>query len=154
MVSNPSTYVTKLKQLGFKKIIFHFQSLDSTEEINSLIKKIKKEGLQPWIALNPNVPTKSIFPFLFDVSGVLFMGVFPGEEKQKFIGSVYKKIKLLKKVNSRMSIQVDGGANKKTIKKLAKLGVNYINSGSYISNAENPKQALAELNNIYKKNKK
>jgi len=151
MVKNPKPLIIKLKQKGFQKIIFHYSALKDTQKINYLIKFIKDQKMQSWIAINPEVKVESILPFFFEVHGVLFMGVHPGEEHQKFIGDVYRKIKLLKKINTSIIIQVDGGVNDKTTKKLAKLGVNYINSGSYISNSENPKKVYIKLNNIYAK---
>src|SRR3989344_5043090 len=75
-----------------------------------------------------------------------------------------KKIKQLKlsawlAINPQVSIkkikvQIDGGVNDKTLVLLAKLGVNYINSGSYISDSKNPGQTLKKLNNLYEKYKK
>lgn len=154
MVSDPKNYVQKLKQKGFKKVIFHFSSLSNTEEINALLKLLKKNKFAPFIAINPEIEVESIIPFLFEARGILFMGVHPGEEQQKFIRSTYKKIKLLRKINKNIEIQVDGGVNEKTIKKLAKLGVNYVNSGSSISEAENPREQLKKLNVLFNRYKK
>jgi len=79
------------------------------------------------------------------------MGVHPGKEKQSFIPSVLKKIKKLKKLSPKTLTQVDGGANPKTIKQLAKIKVDFINSGSYITNSPDPKKTIKELNSLFKK---
>lgn len=154
MVSNPRIYIQKLKQKNFQKVIFHFSALKTTNEINSLITLIKSKSLEPWIAINPEIRVEKIVPFLFEVRGVLLMAVHPGKENQKFIRSTYKKIKLLRKINSKIKIQVDGGVNEKTTKKLAKLRVNEINSGSFISDAENPRAQFQKLNALFRKNSK
>jgi len=147
MVLDPQKNLTKLKSLGFSKIIFHFES--TKKETPKIAQKIKSLRLKPWIAINPRTPVEKVLPFLKELSGVLFMGVVPGKENQTFISTVLKKIKTLKKLSPRTKIQVDGGANPKTIKKLAKLGVNFVNSGSYISDSENPKKTVKELNSLF-----
>ena len=151
MTLNPDKHLKKLKSLGFTKVIFHFQEASNPQ---LTIQKIRMLNLQPWIAINPEVRIKQILPLLPKVNGVLFMGVHPGKEKQSFISSVYEKIRELRKIIKKISIQVDGGADEKIISKLAKLGVGHINSGSYVSSSENPKQAYKKLSDIYKKYRK
>jgi len=148
MVDHPKTYLKKLAQLGFKKVIFHLESKDNPQET---INKIKSLKMQPWLAINPKTPIKKTLPLTNQVKGILFMGITPGKEHQTFLPSVYKNIAALRKQKPKLKIQVDGGANEKTIPKLSKLGVNYINSGSYISSSENPKQAYKKLSILLKK---
>jgi ribulose-phosphate 3-epimerase len=151
MVSDPEKHISKLKQKGFKKIIFHLESQEHSYDVEELIKKIKKHKLEPMIAINPETKVERVLPFLLQIKGVLFMGVHPGREHQKFINKVYKKIKLLKKIHKKTKVQIDGGANPGTIKKLAKMGVDYINSGSYISESKNPKGEFKKLSLLHKK---
>src|SRR3989344_9057099 len=147
MIQNPLPLIKKLKQKGFNKIIFHVES-ENTEKTLSLIKQNK---LFSFIAINPETKLEKILPYLSKVNGVLFMGVHPGKEHQKFIPSVYKKISQLRKLNKKIKIQVDGGDNDKTIPKLARRGVNNINVGSYISNSEAPRETLKKLNDLFRK---
>lgn len=145
MVENPEDWISKLTKKGFKKIIFHYSS---TNDVRNVIGKVKKENLFCWIAINPGVGVKKIFEFLGDVGGVLFMGVKPGKEHQDFIPNVFDKIKELRKFDKKIKIQVDGGVNEKNIKKLVKIGVNNFNSGSFISNAEKPKENFKKLKDL------
>jgi ribulose-phosphate 3-epimerase len=151
MCDYPQKRIPKLKRLGFKKIIFHYSA---PINISQVIARARNHKLSPWLAINPNIPVKKILPYLKQVDGIFFMGVFPGKEKQSFVQRVYTKIKQLRSLNKKIKIQVDGGANEKTIPKLAKLGVNYINSGSYIENSDNPKNAFKELNALFRKHSK
>ena len=146
MTQNPEKYIPQLKKKGFKKIIFHIEATKNPEKI---IKKIRAIKLTLFIAINPETPTEKIIPYLEKVNGILFMGVHPGKEHQSFIPDVYKKIAQLRSQNKKIPIQVDGGATPQVIKKLVKLKVNYINSGSYISDSENPRQALKKLNAVF-----
>ncbi len=151
MVKNPEKYLEQLNQKGFSKVIFHIESTKSPKKVIELIDSF---NLLPYIALNPETPTERVFPFLSKIKGVLFMGVHPGKEHQSFIPEIYEKIKLLKSVNKAVKIQVDGGVNEIVIKKLAKLNVNYINSGSLISESLNPKQTYKKLTALSKEPKK
>ncbi|MEK6843846.1 MAG: ribulose-phosphate 3-epimerase [Nanoarchaeota archaeon] len=144
MTINPGKYLLLLKKKGFKKIIFHYEAIQEGKII-SIIKKIKSNNMKAIIALNPETQINNIIPFLNKISGVLVMGVYPGKENQKFISKVYEKIKGLRKINKKINIHVDGGVNLSNIKKLKMLGVNCINSGSFISNSIDPKRALRHL---------
>jgi ribulose-phosphate 3-epimerase len=149
MVSNPHSYIKKLKQKGFKKIIFHYESKNPEKTLQ----EIKRLKLILYLAINPETKLEKVIPFILRVKGVLFMGVHPGKEHQDFIPGVYAKIKKFRERYPKLKIQVDGGANDKTIVELAKLGVNYINSGSYVYNSKSPGQTLKKLNNLYNKYK-
>lgn len=148
MCFNPEKYIQALKKKGFKKIIFHYESTNSQEKI---IAAIKKKKIQVYIAVNPETPVEKIFPYLEITSGILFMGVHPGKEHQNFISAVYKKIFQLRKINKKIKIQIDGGVNTKTASRLAKLGVNNINSGSFISESKKPREEFKKLNLAFKK---
>jgi len=151
MTEYPQKRIPKIKRLGFKKFIFHYSAVKKPEQV---IQRAKNHKLAVWIAINPKTPVEKIIPLLPMLDGVLFMGVVPGHENQSFIPSVLKKIKTLRKISPKTKTQVDGGATPKIVKKLAKLGVTYVNSGSYISSSENPKQAYKKLSALYRKYKK
>lgn len=146
MIKNPERYLQKLKSKGFKKVIFH---LESTANPQRVAKKITTLGMIPFVAINPETAVKNLSELTF-VKGILFMGVHPGKEHQKFINEVYKKIKNFRANNLNLLVQVDGGATPGVIRKLAELKVDFVNSGSYISNSNNPLATLSKLNSSIK----
>lgn len=151
MLYAPEKYLILLKNKGFKKIIFHIETTNHPED---LINKIKNLKLKVFIAIAPETKITEILPYINKVDGILFLGVHPGKEHQYFIPLVYKRISNLRKTNKKIKIQVDGGVNSKIIIKLAKLRVNYVNSGSYISESLNSKEAFKKLNFLFLKHKK
>jgi len=153
MTYHPEKHITTLKNKGFKKIIFHFEAVGK-RNIENVIKKIKKEKLSVFLAINPETPINSILEYIPRIDGVLFLGVHPGKEHQSFITPVYEKIRQLRKINKSVKIQVDGGVNESSLKKLASLKVNYLNSGSFISESANAKEAFNKLNSLFKKYQK
>lgn len=151
MCFNPEKYVRLAKENGFKKIIFHIEATNNSEKI---IQQIKKEKMQAFVAINPETKIDKILPYLKKTDGVLFMGVHPGKEHQSFIPQVYKNIYELKKINKNIAVQVDGGVNEEVAKKLVNLKVDYLNTGSFVANAENPKEAFKMLNALFLKRKR
>jgi ribulose-phosphate 3-epimerase len=145
MVKSPSRYLLGLKRRGFSKVIFH---VECDEDIVQVIDKIRKLKMKAWIALNPSTDIDRIEDILNRVDGVLFMGVNPGKEKQKFVSGVYSKIRKFRKAHKGVKIQVDGGVNLNTIVKLARVGVDIVNSGSFVGASENPRGAFSELRKL------
>lgn len=147
MVNNPERYFDMLKKKGFSKIMFHYEAVPYGK-IDKMIEKIKKMKLEVFIALNPETSPVKLLPFLNKINGVLIMGVNPGKEHQKFITKIYGKIKLLRELDKKIIIQIDGGVNLDVARKLKKAGADKVNSGSFVAEAEKPKRVIEKLNRI------
>jgi len=147
MIENPSEYIKELKKKGFKKIIFHYEAIRS-DEIEKITKKIKKFKMKAFMAVNPETPVSNALPFIHKLDGILFLGVHPGKEHQNFIEGVYSKIEELRGFSKGIKIQVDGGVNFEVAEKLKKICVDLINSGSFVSDAKDPKEIIKRLNRI------
>lgn len=145
MVKNPGEYTARLNEIGFRKIIFHYEAFWDVEKCIHLANKIKSLGIRAWIAINPETSVAKIVSLLEHVDGVLLMGVHPGREHQIISQRIYSKIAELRKRDRKVSIQIDGGVNARDIKLLRRAGADYFNSGSFISEANNPAKALKEL---------
>jgi ribulose-phosphate 3-epimerase len=148
MAKSPKRYLDEAKNLGFKKIIFHYEALNNDEKRIHIINKAKSLNLKVFIALNPETDIKSIFPLLHLVDGVLLMGVHPGAEHQELLTETFSRIKKIRKYNQSIPIQIDGGVNLETIKKLRDSGATIFNSGSFVSSSDNPKEALKQLQEV------
>jgi len=152
MVQNPDEYLSQLKQKGISMIIFHYESNDDRSSVLHTIDQIKKEGMTPCLAFNPDTPVETSYFFAEHLEHMLFMGIYPGKEHQQFIPEVYAKIKLMRRHDPKIIIHLDGGVNNENLGRLVKAGVTQINSGSYISGAEDPKKAYKELSRIVLEN--
>lgn len=152
MVKNPKNWIKEAKEKGFKRVIFHIEPL-SMEEIINLVSFSKKLNLEVYLAINPNTKLKVLLKILKKIKikpeGILFLGVHPGKEGQKFKKTILKKIKKLKKKYPKIVTQIDGGVNDKTIKKIVKYPVDFVNSGSFVSNSLNPKNQISFLENFF-----
>lgn len=142
MVARPSRQIEKWSKAGAKRIIFHVECLEDSDKV---IAKIKKYKLQVGLAFNPKTSITKTKPFLNKIDLLLFLGVTPGKQGQKFQPSIIKKIKTIKKLRPKCKLAVDGGVNDKNAKNLIKAGINILNVGSYLFNSKDIKVALKKL---------
>ncbi len=147
MTINPARKFKELKKKGFKKIIFHIETVIDRED--ETINKVKSLGLKCFVALKPETSSRRIFPYVDKIDGVLLMGIHPGKEHQKFIAHVYSRVRDLRKKFPNLVIQIDGGVNLETARKLKKVGATILNTGSFVSCAHDPKKALKELEKVF-----
>ena len=146
MVQNPQDYIVSFANAGADIFTFH---VETAPHLHRIIQNIKENGMKAGIALNPGTPLSTITEILSEVDMVLLMTVNPGFGGQKFIPSVLKKIKALKKMiveeNLHVDIQVDGGINKETAPQVINAGANILVAGSAIYGSDDIKKSIEEL---------
>ena len=142
MIERPERYVEQFAEAGANLITIH---AESTDNVADCLKLIRSCGKQAGISLKPNTPVEVLEQYrgLFDM--ILIMSVEPGFGGQAFIESSVDKIKRAKELFPDALIEVDGGINKHTAKKVIDAGVDVIVAGSAILNATDKKAAIAEI---------
>lgn len=142
MISNPLDYAEDFAKAGADIICFHSECDSDTEEtINKILSLGKKVGL----AIKPATPIDEVVKYLDKLSMVLVMTVEPGFGGQSFMESTMPKVEAIRKINSDIDIEVDGGINAETIKIAAKAGANVFVAGSAVFKSENPAETIALL---------
>ncbi|MGI6710648.1 MAG: ribulose-phosphate 3-epimerase [Bacilli bacterium] len=146
MISDPAKYATDFVKAGADYITFHVEAVDNPKEI---VKYIKSLGVKVGISIKPNTNVQSIYSVLSEVDLVLVMSVEPGFGGQKFMDSALEKISKLKELKEKNNyhylIQVDGGINEETAKKVADAGVEVIVAGTYIFKSTDRKKVIKDL---------
>lgn len=149
MITDPNKYLLDFINSGADIITFHYEALNSDEEIFALINRIKSYKVKAGISIKPNTNVDAIVKFLPFVDLVLVMSVEPGFGGQKFMFNSVEKIKNLVKIreesNRNFLIEVDGGINNETSKLCIEAGVDILVAGSYIYNKEDKKAAIESL---------
>ena len=142
MIDRPERYVAQFAEAGANLITIH---AEATDDVVGCLKLIRSCGKQAGISLKPNTPVEVLEQYrgLFDM--ILIMSVEPGFGGQAFIESSVEKIKKAKKLFPDALIEVDGGINKHTAKKVIDAGVDVIVAGSAILNVADRKAAIAEI---------
>lgn len=133
MIREPEKHIDAFVQAGVDLISVH---AESTNHLHYVIKKIKDYGIKASVGLNPSTPLEVLEWVYQDLDMVLLMSVNPGWANQKFIPNIFSKIKKLSKriqeLNLSIDIQVDGGVNTETAKKVVASGANNLVAGSAV----------------------
>lgn len=149
MITDPNPYIIPFKEAGASNITVHYETC---KHLHRTISAIKNEGIMASVCLNPHTPVHLLDEILPDLDMVLLMSVNPGFGGQKFIQSTYNKINKLKQMieNKGLNtlIEIDGGVNLETGKKLFEAGTNVLVAGSFVFNHQNPMKQISDLLNI------
>lgn len=131
MIEEPEKYIDDFISAGADYLTIH---VESTTQVETVLKKIKEKGVKPGITLRPATPVEELFPYLKLVDLILVMTVNPGFGGQSFMDDQVEKISQLraelKKQNHQALIEVDGGVTDETSKQLLEADV--LVAGSYV----------------------
>ena len=145
MVLDIKSYVDKVLKYNPKYITFH---LEATNNVIDNINYIKEKNIKVGLAVNPETDIEKVYKYLDKIDLVLLMSVTPGKGGQKFIDITEKLNKLYnyrKENNLSFIIEVDGGINNETIKKVEKADI--VVCGSYITDSKDYKEQVKLLKN-------
>ena len=149
MISNPDVYIDDFVNSGADILTVHYEACP---HLHRTIQLIKSKGVKAGIALNPHTPVNVLDEIITDVDLVLIMSVNPGFGGQKFIESSVQKVSKLKKlIDARkldVIIEIDGGVNLETGKKLAEAGASALVAGSFVFNSDSPTQTIKRLKQL------
>ncbi|MCF8359913.1 MAG: ribulose-phosphate 3-epimerase [Prolixibacteraceae bacterium] len=149
MINDPDPYIIPFKEAGAANITVH---METCHHLNRTVNFIKEQGIMAGICLNPHTPVSTLEEVLPLADMVLLMSVNPGYGGQSFIESTYPKVEKLRneidKRGLKTLIEVDGGVNYKTAKKLFDAGANVLVSGSFVFKSETPEKTIEKLLNI------
>src|SRR5208283_3400220 len=93
MVDEPEQYIERILALKVSRVSFHIEAVRTPIR---LAKAIKAGGTKVGIAINPATPVEALRHVLDDCDYVLIMTVEPGFAGQKFIPSMYEKIRAVR----------------------------------------------------------
>jgi len=146
MITNPDPFIVPFKDAGASSITVH---QEVCFHLNRTIQAIKNAGVKASVCLNPHTPVHFLDDIIGELDMVLLMSVNPGFGGQKFIEHTYDKVArlrdLIEKKNPSCLIEVDGGVNFETGKKLFNAGANVLVTGSFVFNSSDPKGVINQL---------
>jgi ribulose-phosphate 3-epimerase len=137
MITDPQRYINDFLKAGADSITIHIESCDDPM---STLNYLGDVGCRAAIAISPNTPAETVFPFLDKVAMVLVMTVHPGFGGQKFMPDMMDKVRTIRaeiiKRGLDVDIQVDGGIGVDNIGIVTEAGANVIVAGSSIFGAK------------------
>ena len=142
MIDRPERYIAQFAEAGANIITIHIEATDNVAEC---LKLIRACGKKAGISVKPSTPIETLEQYrgLFDM--ILIMSVEPGFGGQSFIEGSVDKIRRAKELFPDTLVEVDGGINKHTVKKVIEAEVDVIVAGSAIINVADRRLAIEEL---------
>ncbi len=149
MIVNPDQFVEEFAKAGTDILTVHYEACS---HLHRTIQLIKAHGMKAGVALNPHTNVNVLEDVINDLDLVLIMSVNPGFGGQKFINNAVDKVSKLKILiqsnNSSALIEVDGGVNLETGKRLVAAGADALVAGSFVFNSENPTDTIQALKQL------
>ena len=146
MIKKPDDYIDQFVNAGASNITVHYETC---RHLHRTIQNIKDKGIMASVCLNPHTPVELLNEILPYTDMVLLMSVNPGFGGQKFIESTYEKVRKLRSMiddkGLKTLIEVDGGVNTETGKKLFDAGANVLVAGSFVFNSSNRQKTIDSL---------
>lgn len=127
MVEHPLAYIDAIKDLPIEQIAVHVEIEDNLKEIFTLL---KENNIKCSLAVDLDTDIKKVTPYLPFIDTILIMTVKAGKGGQAFSPSALEKMPF---IPGNINIELDGGINNITIKKLNGSRLpDILVSGSYI----------------------
>lgn len=149
MIVEPGKFIKEVKALGAYMMNVHYEACP---HLHRTIQQIHEAGMKAGVTLNPHTPVCVLEDIIQDVDMVLLMTVNPGFGGQIFIEHSIEKVQALKaliqRTGSKALIEVDGGVNGETGKRLVAAGTDVLVAGSYVFGSDKPEEKIIQLKNL------
>lgn len=149
MIIDPDRYIEAFKKAGADILTVHYEACT---HLHRTVQNIKQNGMKAGVSLNPHTPVSVLEDIIGDLDLVLLMSVNPGFGGQSFIENTYNKVEKLKNLitekNANTIIEIDGGVNLETGKKLIDAGANALVAGSFVFGSSDPTETISKLKNL------
>ncbi|MEA4917037.1 ribulose-phosphate 3-epimerase [Proteiniphilum sp.] len=146
MIVQPEKFTNEIADTGATYMNVHYEACT---HLHRVVQEIRKKGMKPVVTLNPHTPVSVLEDILPDLDMVLLMSVNPGFGGQRFIEHSVKKTAMLKEMILRQQtptlIEVDGGVNLETGRRLVDAGADALVAGSFIFSSANPEETIRQL---------
>ena len=129
---SPGDYLSQLAQNRVERAAFH---LGCPVDTASLLKELRRAGIAPGLALNPDEPVEALSPYLELCDWVLLMGVKPGFSGQSFLPGTVERVACLAALRRTLGrpllIEVDGGIGPENGRACADAGADALVAGAF-----------------------
>lgn len=146
MIVQPEKFIPEVKALGAYMMNVHYEACP---HLHRVIGQIHEAGMHAGVTLNPSTPVSVLEDIIRDVDMVLLMSVNPGFGGQRFIEHTIDKVKALRamieRTGSKALIEIDGGVNMDTGRRLREAGADVLVAGSAVFGQADPLKAAADL---------
>ncbi len=143
MFQNPLEYIDDIVALEADLVVLHAEA----ENLKEALESLNELGVRTGVALLPETSVADLQELEIDelFDHVLIFGGHLGYQGGEADLSQLHKVRELKIVYPDIEIGWDGGINDQNVVELKDSGIEILNVGGFIKNAENPKRAYETL---------
>lgn len=146
MIVEPHKFIREVAETGAYLMNVHYEACT---HLHRTIAGIHEAGMKAGVTLNPHSPVSLLEDIVQDVDVVMLMSVNPGYGGQAFIEHTVEKTRQLREMIDRKGlntlIEIDGGVNLETGKRLLEAGADVLVAGSFVFKAPDPNAIIKEL---------
>ena len=146
MIVEPLKFIREVAETGAYLMNVHYEACT---HLHRTIAGIHEAGMKAGVTLNPHSPVSLLEDIVQDVDVVMLMSVNPGYGGQTFIEHTVEKTRQLREMIDRKGlntlIEIDGGVNLETGKRLLEAGADVLVAGSFVFKAPDPNAIIKEL---------
>ena len=149
MIVEPQKFIQEVAATGAYIMNVHYEAC---VHLHRTVAAIKDAGMKAAVTLNPHTPILVLEDILSELDMVLLMSVNPGFGAQAFIEHSVEKTARLKNMIEEKGlqtlIQLDGGVNMDTARRLYAAGADVLVAGSLVFNSSDPYQTIKDLKSL------
>ena len=146
MIVEPQKFIAEIAAAQAHVMTVHYEACT---HLHRTLYAINDAGMKAGVCLNPHTPVSLLEDIIEDVDVAMLMSVNPGFGGQKFIGHAVEKVKHLRRMIDERGlstlIEVDGGVNLVTGKRLWEAGADVLVAGNFVFKSPDPLQTIHEL---------
>lgn len=146
MIVEPQKFIPEVAASGAYMMNVHYEVCT---HLHRTVAAIKEAGMKAGVTLNPHTPVCLLEDIVQDVDMVLLMSVNPGYGGQRFIEHSVEKVARLREMIDRKGlrtlIEVDGGVNLETGRRLVDAGADVLVAGNFVFKSADPVRTIKEL---------
>ena len=146
MIENADRWVEAFIDAGADQVAVH---PDALHHPHLVLGNIRKRGKRAGLALNPGLSLSSVEDLLPIADYAIVMSVNPGWGGQSFIDGSFERVRRLRELAERLetplTIEVDGGMNAERIPAAAAAGVDVAIAGSAVFGAPDPSEVIQRM---------
>ena len=148
MIDKPVRFVKAFAQAGADMLSIHLEA-DHPTRIAQALQIMEDCGVKKAVALRPITSPEAILPYLEKLDMVLVMTVEPGFGGQAFmerqLDTIRRVRQLIDQFNPACDLEVDGGINPVTARRVVEAGANVLVAGSSVYGAPDIALAIESL---------
>lgn len=148
MIDKPVRYVEEFCKAGADLLSIHLEA-DHPTRIQQALDLMEAHGVKKAVALRPITSPEAILPYIHQLDMVLVMTVEPGFGGQAFmesqLGTIARVREIIQQYNPQCELEVDGGINQATARRVVEAGANVLVAGSAVYGAPDIPAAIQAL---------